>query len=167
MTDRIYAFRSVHSDFRSSRGFVWPFPGQEAVAAGPFTDRHDNGCPAYNGDGICLATTAAGMASGQIPATTVLVCSYDPADLLGTEPDGSKVRVRRCRVESVHDFPAVLRGDTETHPALPTKANLTGANLTGANLTRANLTRANADRYTCLPLNCGWVVNGDRIEKDK
>ena len=150
------AFRSVHYDFRSSRGFVWPFPGGTAVAAGPFTDSPDRGCPQHEGDGICLALTAKGMASGDIPAHTVLVCLYTKASLLGTEPDGSKVRVKRAKVLRVVDFPAMLRGDVPQDHDLPTKANLSGANLSGANLTKANLWRANlrgaeANRYTCLP----------------
>ena len=139
---RVTAFRAVHPDFRSSRGFVWPFPGGEAVAAGPFTDRPNNGCPAHEGDGICLAHSWSGVASGGIPAITVLVCDYDPADLLGTEPDGSKVRVKRGRVLRVVDFPATLRGDVPRDEAL-LYANLSGANLRDANLRDANLSDAN------------------------
>ena len=148
---RVTAFRAVHPDFRSSRGFVWPFPGGEAVAAGPFTDRPNNGCPAHEGDGICLAHSWSGVASGGIPAITVLVCDYDPADLLGTEPDGSKVRVKRGRVLRVVDFPATLRGDVPRDEALLyanlrdanlRDANLSGANLSGADLSGADLRRA-------------------------
>jgi hypothetical protein len=144
----VIGFRAVHPDFRSSRGYVWPFPGQTAVAAGPFTDTPDEGCPSHDGDGICLATTAEAMASGGIPAITVLVCSYTKAALLGTEPDGSKVRVKRAKVLRVVDFPAMLRGIVPADPDLPTKANLYGvdlsrANLSGANVSGADLSRAN------------------------
>ena len=154
MTTTRTAFRAVHPDFRSSRGFVWPFPGGEAVAAGPFTD-HEGGCPQSAGDGICLAHTWAGVASGGIPAFTVLVCEYDAADLLGFEGGTvevpEKVRVKRARVLRAVDFPATLRGGVRRDDALPyadlsranlSRTDLSGANLTGANLTGANLTGA-------------------------
>lgn len=143
------AFRAVHPDFRSSRGYVWPFPDGTAEAAGPFTD-HEGGCPQAPGDGICLAHTWAGVASGGIPAFTVLVCEYDAADLLGFEGGTvevpEKVRVKRARVLRAVDFPATLRGDVRRDDALPyadlSRAYLTRANLTEANLSRANLSRA-------------------------
>ncbi|RTL05021.1 MAG: pentapeptide repeat-containing protein [Acidimicrobiia bacterium] len=171
--DRIYAFRSVHPDGRSSLGFRWPLtPGAVVEADGPFTDRPDDGCPAREGDGICLAHTAAGMASGRIPAITVLVCSYDPADLLGTEPDGSKVRVKRCRVESVHDLPGVLRGadGAEGHDCLPTPANLSRADLSradlyGADLSRAKLSGAIVDRATTWPAGFDPIAAGVRVAR--
>ena len=166
MTRRI-AFRAVHPDFRSSRGFVWPFPGGTAVAAGPFTDRPNDGCPAHDGDGLCLATTWAGVASGGIPAITVLVCSYGTRSLLGTEPDGSKVRVKRARVERVVDFPAMLRGDIEPDAALPT-ANLSGANLSGANLYGADLSRANLSGADLYGANLGdWECGPDGYARRK
>ena len=139
----LIGFRAVHPDFRSSRGYVWPFPGGVAKASGPFTDTPNKGCPSRVGDGICLANTAEGMASGRIPAITVLVCAYRPSDLLGTEPGGSKVRVREAKVLRVVDFPATLRGELPPDPDLPTKANLARADLYGANLYGANLSRAN------------------------
>ncbi len=153
MTTTRTAFRAVHPDFRSSWGFVWPFPGGEAVAAGPFTD-HEGGCPQSAGDGICLAHTWAGVASGGIPAFTVLVCEYDAADLLGFEGGTvevpEKVRVKRARVLRAVDFPATLRGDVRRDDALPyadlSRADLYGADLTGANLTGANLTGAYLSR---------------------
>ncbi len=153
MTTTRTAFRAVHPDFRSSCGFVWPFPGGEAVAAGPFTD-HEGGCPQSAGDGICLAHTWAGVASGGIPAFTVLVCEYDAADLLGFEGGTvevpEKVRVKRARVLRAVDFPATLRGDVRRDDALP-YADLSRADLYGADLTGANLTGARANRYTRWP----------------
>jgi len=139
---RLWAFRAVHPDLRSSRGYVWPFPGKVAKAAGPFDLDNKGGCPSAPGDGICLGLTLAGVASGGIPAIAVLVCSYLPADLLGTEGNGSKIRVKKCRVERLVDFPAMLRGAVDLDALLPT-ANLDGANLYRANLYRANLYGAN------------------------
>ena len=166
------AWRSVHPDLRSSRGFRWPFPGNEAVAPLPdgaeFT--HGNPCPQFPGDGLCLAKTWRGAASGGIPAITCLLVEFDEADVLVEDDD--KVRVTRCRVVDVFDAPALVRagwcaGANLTRANLAraylagaylARANLGGANLTranlagadlagaylaGANLTRANLTRAN------------------------
>ena len=136
-----YGFRAVHPDFRSRNGYVWPFPGQTAHASGPFSPANDGGCPSYDGDGICLATTAQGAASGGIPLITVLVCSYRPADLLGSESDGSKIRVRSAEVLSVHDFPATLRTGSGAAGSdrLPSKSDLSYAYLSGADLRGANL----------------------------
>ncbi len=146
---RLWAFRAVHPDLRSSRGYVWPPPGKVAKAAGPFDRDNTEGCPSFPGDGICLGLTWRGVTSGSIPAITVLVCSYLPADLLGTEADGSKIRVKKCRVERLVDFPAMLRGDVPADPLLPT-ANLRWANLYRANLGWADLHGADlygADLY--------------------
>ena len=137
------AFRSVHPDFRSRNGFIWPFPGNTAEAPGPFDTDNKGGCPDGRGDGICLATTARAMASGGIPAITVLVCEYDEDDLLGQESDGSKVRVRKARVLRVVDFPATFRGAVTADLDLPTKDDLREANLYGADLYGANLYGAN------------------------
>ena len=155
------AFRSVHYDFRSRNGFQWPFPGQTAEAVGPFDPDNMTGCPSYDGDGICLATTAAGAASGGIPMHTVLVCEYDEADVLGQGQNGEKIRVRKAEVLSVDDFPAILRGVTRHADPLPTKANLSGAYLRSADLSDAYLSRAYlrsaylsgtfGDRRTALP----------------
>ena len=178
----IIAFRTVHPDFQSSRGYVWPFPGRIAKASGPFTD-HKGGCPQAEGDGICLATTWAGAASGGIPAITVLVCSYLPGDLLGAEP--GKVRVKRAKVLRVVDFPATLRGLVPKDDALPANlrgaylvdaylvganlgyadlryanlgyADLRGAYLVGANLRGADLGGAVCNRFTVPP--AGWTVD--------
>ena len=159
-------FRSVHVDYRSSRGFVWPYPGGTAVASGPFTNTPHKGCPSRKGDGICLALTAAGMASGGIPAHLVLVCSYTKASLLGTESDGSKVRVKRAKVLRAVDFPAMLRGEVPQDPDLPTKADLAGANLTGANLTGANLPWADLARANLTGANLTWAnLTGANADK--
>ncbi len=136
------AWRSVHPDLRSSRGFRWPFPGNEAVAPLPdgaeFT--HGNPCPQFVGDGLCLAKTWRGAASGSIPAITCLLVEFAPVDVLGEDDD--KVRVSRCRVVDVFDAPALIR-DGWCVGANLVGAHLGGANLWGANLGGANLRGAN------------------------
>ena len=143
MSDAMIAFRAVHADFRSSRGFVWPFPGRVARASGPFSD-HKGGCPEWPGDGVCLGTTWAGVASGEIPAVTILVCSYQAKHLLG-EGEG-KVRVKEAKVLRVVDFPATLRRvvakDDDLEYSNLQRANLQDANLQGAYLQGTNLQRA-------------------------
>jgi hypothetical protein len=128
----------VHPDLRSSRGFRWPFPGNEAVAPLPdgaeFT--HGNPCPKFVGDGLCLAKTWRGAASGSIPAITCLLVEFAPADVLGEDDD--KVRVSRCRVVDVFDAPALIR-DGWCQGANLRGADLRGANLRGADLWDADL----------------------------
>ena len=135
---RLTAWRAVHPDLRSSRGFRWPWPGNEAVAPLPdgaeFT--HGNPCPKFVGDGLCLAKTWRGAASGSIPAITCLLVEFAPADVLGEDDD--KVRVSRCRVVDVFDAPALIR-DGWCQGANLRGADLRGANLRGADLLDANL----------------------------
>ena len=144
------AWRSVHPDLRSSRGFRWPFPGGEAVAPLPAGRKFTRGesCPEFTGDGLCLAKTWRGAASGGIPAITCLLVTYDPADVLGEDDD--KLRVSRCRVVDVFDAPALVR-DGWCAGADLYGADLTRANLTRAYLSVAYLTRAVADRWTRWP----------------
>ena len=140
--------RSVHGDFTSSRGFRWPFPGGEAVADAPVTE-WNGPCPSAPGDGLCLGKTWGGIASGGISASTLLLCSFRPADVLGE--DDHKVRVFRARVLEVFTFAGLLAEATEDERAdlagaYLAGAYLAGANLAGADLARADLARANLAR---------------------
>ena len=129
------AWRVVHPDFRSSHDYRWPSPGRWAVpssvpGAGLVTYTRGDPCPQFNGDGICLALTFAGAASGSIVASTGLICAYRPDDVLGRDAD--KLRVLSALVLAIIDIPRLIRG-----------ANLSGANLSGANLSGVNLRGAN------------------------
>ena len=136
MTTRT-AWRACHPDLRSSHGYRWPFPGNEAVAPLPdgkaFT--RGNPCPEFVGDGLCLAKTWRGAASGSIPAITCLLVEFNDGDVLGE--DGDKVRVSRCRVVDVFDGPALIRDDWCRG------ADLRGANLRGASLLETKIGDAN------------------------
>jgi len=127
------AWRAVHPDLRSSRGYRWPWPGNEAVAPLPEGKEFTRGgpCPEFPGDGLCLAKTWRGAASGSIPAITCLLVEFDPADVLGEDDD--KLRVARCRVVDVFDAPGLIRDGWCCN------ANLGGADLRGANLGGADL----------------------------
>ena len=133
-------WRAVHPDLRSRGGFRYPFPGQWADAGGPILD-HDDACPRAAGDGLCVAKTWRGAASGGIPATTVLLVGYDQADVYGE--DDHKVRVGAMLVLGVVDVAAMARRGHLRY------ADLGGANLWGANLGDANLWGANL-RYANL-----------------
>ena len=164
-----WGIRSVHADLRSSHGFRWPFPGQWAEAAGPFDATNTDGCPSGEGDGICLADTYRGMASGGTPARTLLLCAYASADVLGTTASEGKHRVRRAFVVDVLDGEAVARANlyganlsradlrganlsrADLYGANLYGANLYGANLYGADLYGADLRGANASPYTVWP----------------
>ena len=132
------AWRTVHPDLRSSHGFRWPFPGGVAVAPLPVgrTFTRGNPCPGFVGDGLCLAKTWRGAASGGIPAITCLLVEFDDAAVLGEDDD--KVRVSCCLVVDVFDAPALIR-DGWCAGADLGGANLWGANLGGADLGDANL----------------------------
>ena len=136
------AWRSCHPDLRSSYGYRWPWPGNEATAPLPDDREFTRGdpCPRFIGDGLCLAKTWRGAASGSIPAITCLLVEFDPGDVLGEDDD--KVRVSRCRVVDVFDGPALIR-DGWCRRADLGHANLRHANLRGADLGHADLRGAN------------------------
>ena len=132
-------WRAVHPDLRSRDGFRYPFPGQWADAGGPILD-HNDACPRQAGDGLCVAKTWRGAASGGIPATTVLLVGYDQIDVYGE--DDHKVRVGAMLVLDVVDVAAMARRG-HLRSANLGGANLGGADLRGANLGGANLGGAN------------------------
>ena len=146
-----WAMRSVWPDFTSSRGFRWPFPGGVATAPGPLLE-HRGSCPREPGDGICVATDACGMASGGIPASTILLTAHRAAAVLGDDEPG-KLRVsaatvvdvvwiKRANLRGANLRGADLRGANLRFADLR-GANLRGANLRGANLRGADLRDAN------------------------
>lgn len=131
--------RSVHGDFTSSRGFRWPFPGGVAVAHAPVKE-HKGACPSVPGDGLCLGKTWAGVASGGIPASTLLLCAYRQQDVLGE--DEVKLRVSRARVLEVFLFSRLVAAATAAERANLSGASLSRADLSGADLSWANLSWA-------------------------
>ena len=144
-----WAIRSVHPDLTSSRGYQWSYPGQTATAPGPIDSGNSDGCPSNVGDGICAATTWAGMASGSIPAITLLLVAYNDADVLGRTESEGKFRASSMRVVELLDGAKLLREHgtrADLAGANLTRANFTRAYLAGANLTRANLTRTDLTR---------------------
>ncbi len=129
-----WAIKTVRADFRTKHDFVWPFPGRVARAQGPFLD-HNGSCPSQQGDGICVATTWEGMASGGVPASTLLLVAYRNIDLLGAS-DYGKLRVKAAKVIDLVDGIRLVSAFGE-------RANLSSANLSSANLSSADLRSAN------------------------
>jgi hypothetical protein len=148
-----WAVRSVHPDGRSTYDFRWPFKGKVA-APGPLILTNKDGCPAAVGDGICLAHTWGGMASGGIPAITLLLVAYAQADVLGRTPGEGKVRVSCAVVVDVVDGQRLLKEhgtSADLRSADLRWANLSSANLRSADLSSANLRWADlssADLYS-------------------
>src|SRR6266571_3936941 len=129
-----WAIKTVRADFRTKHDFVWPFPGRVARAQGPFLD-HNGSCPSQQGDGICVATTWEGMASGGVPASTLLLVAYRNIDLLGAS-DYGKLRVKAAKVIDLVDGIRLVSAFGE-------RANLSSADLSFADLRSANLSSAN------------------------
>lgn len=119
-----WAIRSVHPDGRSKYDFRWPFKGK-VEAPGPFIASNKDGCPSQIGDGICLARSWRGMASGPIPAVTLLLVAYSSANVLGRTDDEQKVRVSCAVVVEVVDGQRLLREKGS-------RADLSGADLSRA-----------------------------------
>ena len=150
-----WVVRTVKPDFRSQQGFRWPFPGQWAEAPGPIVHENDSPCPVAVGDGICVATTWADMASGGVPARTLLLCAIKKDEALSPS-SGDKIRVPRAFVVDVIDGERIIREQgtaadlryadlryADLRYANLRYANLSAANLRGADLYRADLRDAN------------------------
>jgi len=155
--DRVWGIRSVWPDLRSSHGFRWPFPGSAAVPPGPLLD-HSEECPHSAGDGLCAAFTWDGMASGSIPARTLLLVSWAKTDTLGSSLHKARIggpvmvhdvidgeRLVRQNGREADLRGANLRG-ANLHEADLRGANLRGADLSGADLSGADLSRADLSR---------------------
>lgn len=153
-----WGIKSVHPDLRTYKGYQWPFPG--GVAHAQDVDPDNTGAfPGRPGDGLCVATTWQGMASGGIPARTLLLVAYRGADILGRDEEEGKLRCREVAVVAVVDGERLLRQEgaganlyrADLSGAHLRWAYLTGAYLAGANLSGAHLSGATHDTLTTWP----------------
>ena len=128
-----WAVRTVRPDLSSKYGFRYPWPGSWAAAPGPFVPGNTGACPSEVGDGLCAAGSWDGMASGGVPARSLLLVAFADGDVLGGALPG-KIRVARLFVVDVVDGERLVR-------EYGSGANLAGADLGGANLAGANLAR--------------------------
>ena len=135
-----WGIKSVRPGLRTRHGFQWPASGWVAVDPERIDQENTSPCPSRQGDGLCVANTWRGMASGGIPARTLLLVAYSRADVLGG--DDHKVRVSRACVVDVLDGVSVLAPGDDLRGAYLTYADLTGVDLTGVDLTGADLRHA-------------------------
>ena len=133
------AWKVVRPDGRTYNDFRWPFHGAVVCDPERIVRGNRGPCPVRNGDGLCLAKTWDGAASGGVPAFTGLAVAYDRGDVLGESED--KLRVSQCQVLAVLDLQRLIR-ETNLYGANLRGANLDGANLRGANLYGADLVGA-------------------------
>ena len=136
-----WGIKSVRPDLRAYGDYRWPWPGGTAECDPARILRSNYGaCPDQPGDGLCVATTWHGMASGGIPARTLLLVAYASGEVLGRDDSAGKLRLPRVRVAALVDGERLLR--EAGHGADLTDADLSRADLTGADLTGAYLTGA-------------------------
>jgi hypothetical protein len=136
-----WAIKSVRPDGKTYHGFQWPLTKKTVKAAGPMLP-HKNACPNADGDGLCLATSWKGMASGGIKAVTLLLIGYQSANVHGGDKAEGKLRVSECVVVEVIDGQQLLidRGaGADLGGADLRGADLGGADLRGADLRGADL----------------------------
>ena len=151
-----WGIKSVRPGLRTRHGFQWPASGWVAVDPDGIDQANASPYPSRQGDGLCVASTWEGMASGNIPARALLLVAYSRADVLGG--DAHKVRVSRACVVEVLDGVSVLAPGDDLRRANLAGVDLTGANLTGVDLTGANLT--DADLY-CANLTDANLTGAD------
>lgn len=150
-----WGIKSVHADLITTKRFKYPFPGNWAVASGPFLN-HKGSCPEDVGDGLCVATSWQGMASGGITARTLLLVAYASTEMLGDdEQDQGKFRVKRLFVVDLLDGERLIR--VHGSGAYLSGANLSGAYLSGADLSGANLSGASLSGASLSWANLSWA----------
>ena len=136
-----WGVKSVGFDGRTKHGYLWPAPGY--VTERVELDPHDGSCPKREGDGLCVATTWKGMASGGYRAFCVLLVAYRSAEARGDE--AGKLRVPQVFVVDRLDGEKLAResfAGADLSYANLRRAGLSGADLSGAGLSDANLRRA-------------------------
>ena len=142
-----WGIKSVKPDLKTYCDFQWPPPGQVVACDESRVDRSNTSdCPSWEGDGLCVGTTWDGMASGCIPAITLLLVAYRKADVLGERP--GKLRTTEVAVVSIVDGARLLQqkgAGADLRRANLRGADLSGANLSGANLSLADLRGANLE----------------------
>jgi hypothetical protein len=137
-----WGMKSTRADLTTRNGFQWAFPGKVTKVPKSGIDTDNTGpCPSREGDGLSVALTYAGMASGGMPARTVLLLAIKDRHVLGSDSD--KLRVRSALVVALLDGERLARD--HLYRANLYSANLRGANLRGANLRGADLRGADLD----------------------
>ena len=137
-----WGIKSILPDLTTRNGYQWPFPGGIAECDPKEIDADSaSACPRYEGDGLCVATSWRGMASGGFPARMLLLVAYGADEVLGRDDAEGKLRCPRVAVVALADGERLLR--EAGSGADLSGANLRGADLSGANLRGADLSWAN------------------------
>ena len=132
-----WGIKSIRPDLTTRNGYQWPFPGGIAECDPKEIDADSaSACPRHEGDGLCVATSWRGMASGGFPARMLLLVAYGADKVLGRDDAEGKLRCPRVAVVALVDGERLLR-------EVGSGADLSGADLRRANLRWANLSRAN------------------------
>ena len=149
-----WGVKSVYPDLITTHDFQWALPGGVNVSNDAIVPGNTSACPNRPGDGLCVATTWQGMASGGIPARTLLLVAYRESDIVSRDEASGKLRiggpvasvklVDGCRLIRERGAGMDLRG-ADLWGANLLGADLWGANLWGANLWGANLRGANLE----------------------
>ena len=140
-----WGIKSVHPDLVTTHDFQWALPGGVNVSNDAIVPGNTSACPDRPGDGLCVATTWQGMASGGIPARTLLLVAYRESDIVGRDEASGKLRIGGpvASVKLVDGCRLIRERGADLEGANLRGANLEGANLEGANLRGANLEGAN------------------------
>lgn len=126
-----WGLKAIHPDRVTTHGFQWALPGGLNLSNHAFNPENTSPCPSEPGDGLCVATTWLGMASGGVPARMMLLVAYREADVAGGDPDKLRIKGVVASVALVDGARLVREHGRE--------ANLQCANLRGADLQRADL----------------------------
>jgi hypothetical protein len=131
-----WGLKSVRPDLMTTHGFRWALPGGLNVSNDNLVRGRRSANPAQPGDGLCVATSWRGMASGGIPARTLLLVAYREEDVVGRDIFQGKLRIGGA-VATV----ALVDGERfiREHGR---GADLSGADLSGADLREADLREA-------------------------
>lgn len=131
-----WGLKAVQPDLVTTHGFRWALPGGLNLSNHAFNIENTSPCPSEPGDGMCVATTWWGMASGGIPARTLLLVAYRAADVAGRD-------LNKLRIKGVVASVALVDGERlvreHGREANLQRADLRGANLRGADLEDADL----------------------------
>ena len=104
-----WGIKSVQPDLRTYGGYQWPYPGHTAECdPGRLVPENTDACPRQPGDGLCVATSWRGMASGGIPARTILLVAYASTEVLGRGDLAGKLRLPRGAVVALVDGQRLL-----------------------------------------------------------
>ena len=137
-----WGVKSVGFDGRTKHGYLWPAPGYATERLE--LDPHESSCPKREGDGLCVATSWKGMASGGYRAFCILLVAYRSSEARGNET--KKLRVPQVFVVDRLDGEKIVResfAGADLYGAYLSGADLRGADLHDANLHNADLRYAN------------------------